>query len=1219
MYWVCQDLVNMHMHDVAGSEAERSASCMGKTPWMTNVPYLKMIMYRARRQDMEFPYTYFEDEVRDGFYVSGMMKRAWAAQLEILEDIRKVCEKYQIKYFAEWGTLLGAVRHRGFIPWDDDMDICMKREDYIRFLAVAEKELPDGYRLMSFRSDQNFWEMLTRVLNAKQICFEAGHLKKFHNFPFIAGIDIFPLDYLSKQEQEEELRDHLIHVIASTADYAGSAVVERHMLEKKLCQVEEFCGIKIDRKKEIKKQLYLLMDQMFSLYKEEESEYITMMPLWLKDGYRFPKSYYHETILLPFENTKIPVPAAYDTILRKKYGDYMKPIHNWDSHDYPFYKSQAEHLMQYGVNTFQYAFSTDDLRKEKCDMNQTAKKKAERNIALLKKAHGEILRAVACGETSEAADLLVKCQSSAISLGTMLENCADDAAAVVGYLERYCEFVYQIHEELRNGDVLNLVKIDKDLQEQMECVALYLKNEMKVRKEVVFLPYKASMWDSLESVWKAAEEDPDCVAYVIPIPYYDKNMDGSFCQMHDERDQYPDYVPITKYEDYDFEARHPEIIFIHNPYDECNFATSVHPFFYSKNLKKFTDKLVYIPYFVLDELNPLDQRAILSMQHFVTVPGVVHADCVVVQSENMRKQYIEALTQFAGVNTRDIWEKKILGLGSPKFDRMRNVNQEKQKVPDEWMKIIQKPDGNKKKVVFYNTGISALLEHNEKLLEKIKDVLHVFRENQDYVTLLWRPHPLMDTIIKTMRPQLREEYQKFVKKYRNEKWGIYDDTVDLDRAMKLSDAYYGDGSSVAILYQKMNKPLIFQSVNVRYGGKMQEDFIWSYNFVADGQDIWFVPYYYNRLCRYHCGENKITLLKQLPVKNEIEGLYVNLCKVNHYFILLPYRANDICIYDSLMDTFQMIPLKESNQLNKFGISAVWNDWVYLFPFAYPAICKVNMKTGTVDYLTSWLDEISEKNYYFRWDYHVENNFVYLILAQTNQIYRFDMANDTYAFIAVGDVSESYTSIHFESEKEIYLCNQNGDIIIYNHKSSKTTKIRNNLKDFKFFYKNPSEGCFICSICLGDSIYFIPGQADRMVSFHKRTHEIRECQDLMSFMIKGNRNLNFYDSRFSVIQQNDALLRGFNLFEQYFFEINTKTGERNYYFIPLSQDLILETAESRKFEPLLFANDQRHIESTSFHYNLYALLDLLKKDNVQQPSDIALCGMKIYELLNKKEC
>ena len=97
---------------------------------------------------MQFPHSYFEDEVKEGFYIPGMMKCAWAAQIEVLEDVNRVCKKNNISYFVTYGTLLGAVRHRGFIPWDDDIDICMPRSDYNRFMAIAKKELPEGYEIL---------------------------------------------------------------------------------------------------------------------------------------------------------------------------------------------------------------------------------------------------------------------------------------------------------------------------------------------------------------------------------------------------------------------------------------------------------------------------------------------------------------------------------------------------------------------------------------------------------------------------------------------------------------------------------------------------------------------------------------------------------------------------------------------------------------------------------------------------------------------------------------------------------------------------------------------------------------------------------------------------------------------------------------------------------------------------------------------------------------
>jgi hypothetical protein len=99
------------------------------------------------------------------------------------------------------------------------------------------------------------------------------------------------------------------------------------------------------------------------------------------------------------------------------------------------------------------------------------------------------------------------------------------------------------------------------------------------------------------------------------------------------------------------------------------------------------------------------------------------------------------------------------------------------------------------------------------MLDKIKSVLSTFKESKDEVALLWRPHPLMKATLSSMRPRLCDEYEKIVENYISEGWGIYDDTPDNDRAMVLSDAYYGDWSSLVTLYKKTGKPIMIQNVN----------------------------------------------------------------------------------------------------------------------------------------------------------------------------------------------------------------------------------------------------------------------------------------------------------------------------------------------------------------------------------------------------------------------
>ena len=86
---------------------------------------------------MEFSADYYMAEERAGFYITALMKRAWACQMDILEQIDRICRRHSICYFADWGTMLGAVREQGYIPWDDDLDIGMLRKDYERFRYYA--------------------------------------------------------------------------------------------------------------------------------------------------------------------------------------------------------------------------------------------------------------------------------------------------------------------------------------------------------------------------------------------------------------------------------------------------------------------------------------------------------------------------------------------------------------------------------------------------------------------------------------------------------------------------------------------------------------------------------------------------------------------------------------------------------------------------------------------------------------------------------------------------------------------------------------------------------------------------------------------------------------------------------------------------------------------------------------------------------------------------
>ena len=170
-------------------------------------------------------------------------------------------------------------------------------------------------------------------------------------------------------------------------------------------------------------------------------------------------------------------------------------------------------------------------------MRQEQKQQAEDFVKLLGQAHEEIKKSIDAKNEPAAMGLLAQCQEGAIQLGSLIEATEGEGAATIPMLESYCEFVYEIYGELaqaENGQRLNGGKIYKKLRNALFRIESSIRNDIKVRLEIVFLPYKASMWDSLESVWQAADADPDCDAYVVPIPYYDRNSDGSLGAYHYE-------------------------------------------------------------------------------------------------------------------------------------------------------------------------------------------------------------------------------------------------------------------------------------------------------------------------------------------------------------------------------------------------------------------------------------------------------------------------------------------------------------------------------------------------------------------------------------------------------------------------------------------------------------------------------------------------------------
>ena len=318
---------------------------------------------------MEFPKEFFLDEVREGFYIPAMMKRAWAAELEILVEIDKICEKHKLHYYIDYGTLLGAIRHKGFIPWDDDIDIMMLRNDYEIFAEVAQAELPEELRFRSLRDENSNNEPVSSVQH-RQMLISSPFLGKYHNYLYGAGVDIFPYDFASNEKEKEELRQALFKSLCILISSPSLQGENQAVLEHEARKVKKITGTDLFHSSNYKKTLLSLLAACFTQSTQNEEEIINLLDLFLyknREIARFKKEWYDNESLLDFEFFSLPAPKEYKKVISQKYKDYLRFEKGGGVHDYPVYrKMEEEYRKGIGEKLFyQYSIKRNDLKRRK--------------------------------------------------------------------------------------------------------------------------------------------------------------------------------------------------------------------------------------------------------------------------------------------------------------------------------------------------------------------------------------------------------------------------------------------------------------------------------------------------------------------------------------------------------------------------------------------------------------------------------------------------------------------------------------------------------------------------------------------------------------------------------------------------------------------------------------------------------------------------------------
>lgn len=673
-------------------------------------------------------------------------------------------------------------------------------------------------------------------------------------------------------------------------------------------------------------------------------------------------------------------------------------------------------------------------------MRKNQKKKLLDCVDSLREVHKEIKEAVQKKQCAAAQNMLADCQELAIAIGESIEQSEGAGYVTVSFIEAYCEALFHVSEEIRykqdagkgnfSEDNINENRACKIINKQLIKMENSIKNDIAVRLEMAFFPYKASMWDSLESVYLTAKEDPNCDAYCVPVPYFDMNPGHRLGQMHYEGANYPKNIQITDWQTYNFEEREPDVIFIHNPYDACNLVTSVHPRFYSSNLKKYTEKLVYIPYYATSG----GMAAAQSM-----LPAYLYVDYIVIQAPQFREYF-----------DKGIPDEKFLPFGSPKFDKVIKKCQNPPNPPKEWVdKMVHKDF--RKRVIFYNTSISSMLKDTETFLKKMEYVFGCFAGRED-VCLLWRPHPLLESTFNSMRPKFRPVYDALKRRFIENSLGIFDTMPDIEDSIALSDAYIGDAAtSVTSLFGVAGKPIFILNYGIlekpreddwKNGISVGFNYLEQDRFTIYNNKLYVSkPYQYDY--KYYCDLSQSVCTRFYGTVHEINGKWY----------VAPLRAQEILrVGEKGVEKRVQLKKRESGNV-QFHISYKYEKYLLLIPLEYPALVSYDTVTGEIRYFTENLNVyVKEQNgKKIVGGSAICQGYLYIASPTDNLVYKLDIENGKGSVIEIPIQSRCGGNRLVEHRNELWILPYKGRVIV--HWNPKTNEARE--------YEGFPEG-FVCT-------------------------------------------------------------------------------------------------------------------------------------------------------------
>lgn len=348
--------------------------------------------------------------------------------------------------------------------------------------------------------------------------------------------------------------------------------------------------------------------------------------------------------------------------------------------------------------------------------------------------------------------------------------------------------------DIDKGTCTDLDNICHETIDILQEIIRVIGNQLEKKLNIVFMPYNAYMWNSLESIWKSASQDENCNCYVVPIPYYKliSRDNGITEQIFTyEGDMLPKYVPVVDYKEFNLKELNPDIIYIHNQYDDCNNATRVDSKYFSYNLKKYTDMLVYVTYGILGTY------PVSFYKEFYSFIATRDFDRVVVQSESFK-----SIAEYSGID-----RSKLISTGSPKFDALVN-SLKNQEVSKHYIDKFRD-----KTVLLWTTNLMKIINGRDIVLDEIEELFNLVKNNPN-LGLIYRPHPLEFSYVESKANECFDRYMDLIRGAENTDNIIVDKNPNYYEAFKIADALISDKSSVLIEFMGTEKPVLIYDTGI---------------------------------------------------------------------------------------------------------------------------------------------------------------------------------------------------------------------------------------------------------------------------------------------------------------------------------------------------------------------------------------------------------------------